>query len=553
MSKENSKRDILVTNALPYANGPLHIGHLLEHIQSDIWVRYQRLIGNNCTYICGEDAHGTAIMLKAEENKLSPEELIEQVKISHMEDFLAFNISHDNYHTTHSEENRFFSEIIFTRLKEKGFIEEREIEQLFDTERQIFLSDRYVKGTCPSCGAEDQYGDNCEICSSTYSATDLIDPISVITETKPEIKKSSHLFFKLSDLKSEIKDWLNNALVPRQALNKLSEWIDGDLKDWNISRDEPYFGFKIPGYPGKYFYVWLDAPIGYLASHKNYLDKLHKAEDFDLYWGIDSKAELYHFIGKDIMYFHALFFPAMLLKSDFRQPSGVFIHGFLTVDGQKMSKSRGTFILASTYREILDPVYLRYYFAAKLGTGVDDIDLNLEDFCQRANSDLVGKFINIGSRTAKFINENFKNKLSKTIHNEALINEFIDRSSVISEAYENREFNKAIREIMFLADKANRYIDKMEPWVLFKDKKNKELVQSVCTTSLNLFRLMAIMLSPVIPTLSEKIYLFLNIKFPQWNDMNKILLNHEIGVYKPLLTRIEMDKIEKIREKSKEL
>jgi methionyl-tRNA synthetase len=553
MSKENSKRDILVTNALPYANGPLHIGHLLEHIQSDIWVRYQRLIGNNCTYICGEDAHGTAIMLKAEENKLSPEELIEQVKISHMEDFLAFNISHDNYHTTHSEENRFFSEIIFTRLKEKGFIEEREIEQLFDTERQIFLSDRYVKGTCPSCGAEDQYGDNCEICSSTYSATDLIDPISVITETKPEIKKSSHLFFKLSDLKSEIKDWLDNALVPRQALNKLSEWIDGDLKDWNISRDEPYFGFKIPGYPGKYFYVWLDAPIGYLASHKNYLDKLHKAEDFDLYWGIDSKAELYHFIGKDIMYFHALFFPAMLLKSDFRQPSGVFIHGFLTVDGQKMSKSRGTFILASTYREILDPVYLRYYFAAKLGTGVDDIDLNLEDFCQRANSDLVGKFINIGSRTAKFINENFKNKLSKTVHNEALINEFIDRSSVISEAYENREFNKAIREIMFLADKANRYIDKMEPWVLFKDKKNKDLVQSVCTTSLNLFRLMAIMLSPVIPTLSEKIYLFLNIKFPQWNDMNKILLNHEIGVYKPLLTRIEMDKIEKIREKSKEL
>ena len=553
MSKENSKRDILVTNALPYANGPLHIGHLLEHIQSDIWVRYQRLIGNNCTYICGEDAHGTAIMLKAEENKLSPEELIEQVKKSHMEDFLAFNISHDNYHTTHSEENRFFSEIIFTRLKEKGFIEEREIEQLFDTERQIFLSDRYVKGTCPSCGAEDQYGDNCEICSSTYSATDLIDPISVITETKPEIKKSSHLFFKLSDLKSEIKDWLDNALVPRQALNKLSEWIDGDLKDWNISRDEPYFGFKIPGYPGKYFYVWLDAPIGYLASHKNYLDKLHKAEDFDLYWGIDSKAELYHFIGKDIMYFHALFFPAMLLKSDFRQPSGVFIHGFLTVDGQKMSKSRGTFILASTYREILDPVYLRYYFAAKLGTGVDDIDLNLEDFCQRANSDLVGKFINIGSRTAKFINENFKNKLSKTVHNEALINEFIDRSSVISEAYENREFNKVIREIMFLADKANRYIDKMEPWVLFKDKKNKDLVQSVCTTSLNLFRLMAIMLSPVIPTLSEKIYLFLNIKFPQWNDMNKILLNHEIGVYKPLLTRIEMDKIEKIREKSKEL
>ena len=316
MSKENSKRDILVTNALPYANGPLHIGHLLEHIQSDIWVRYQRLVGNNCTYICGEDAHGTAIMLKAEENGVSPEELINQVKVSHIQDFTAFNISHDNYYTTHSEENRLFSEKIFNSLKEKGFVEERKIEQLFDTEKQMFLSDRFVKGTCPSCRAEDQYGDNCEICSSTYSAIDLIDPVSVFTDSTPEIKESNHLFFKLSDLRKDIENWLNSSLISKQAQNKLSEWIKGDLRDWNISRDEPYFGFKIPGYSDKYFYVWLDAPIGYLASHKNYLDKLDKSDDFDHYWGKDSKAELYHFIGKDIMYFHALFFPAMLLKSD---------------------------------------------------------------------------------------------------------------------------------------------------------------------------------------------------------------------------------------------
>ena len=553
MSKENSKRDILVTNALPYANGPLHLGHLLEHIQSDIWVRYQRLVGNNCTYICGEDAHGTSIMLKAEENGVSPEELINQVKVSHIEDFTAFNISHDNYYTTHSEENRLLSEEIFNRLKEKGFVEERKIEQLFDTEKQMFLSDRFVKGTCPSCRAEDQYGDNCEICSSTYSAIDLIDPVSVFTDSTPEIKESNHLFFKLSVLKKDVENWLNSSLISKQAKNKLSEWIKGDLRDWNISRDEPYFGFKIPGYSDKYFYVWLDAPIGYLASHKNYLDKLGKSDDFDHYWGKNSKAELYHFIGKDIMYFHALFFPAMLLKSDFRQPSGVFIHGFLTVDGKKMSKSRGTFILASTYHKILDPEYLRYYFAAKLGTGVDDIDLNLEDFLQRVNSDVIGKFINIGSRTAKFINKGFKNKLSKELHNEDLINQFIDHSSIISKAYENREFSKAIREIMFLADKANQYIDKMKPWVLSRDQKNEEKVQSICTTALNLFRLLAIMLSPVVPTLTDKIFRFLNIKNPQWDDMNELLLNHEILAYKPLLTRIEKEKIEEIKEKSKDL
>ena len=553
MSKDNSKRDILVTNALPYANGPLHLGHLLEHIQSDIWVRYQRFQGNNCTYICGEDAHGTSIMLKAEEEGVSPEELIKEVRISHEEDLKAFNISYDNYHTTHSDENQFYSETIFSRLKDKGLIEEKEIEQLYDTEKELFLSDRYVQGTCPHCEADKQYGDNCEVCSSTYSAIDLINPISVLTNTKPELKKSLHLFFKLSSLKEEIKEWLNTSQVPSQALNKLSEWTDGEIKDWDISRDAPYFGFKIPGHNNKYFYVWLDAPIGYLASHKNYLDKLKRSEEFDDYWKPGSKAELYHFIGKDIMYFHALFFPAMLLKSEFRQPDGVFIHGFLTVNGEKMSKSRGTFILAKTYHQVLDPEYIRYYFAAKLGTGVGDIDLNLDDFLQRVNSDVVGKFINIGSRTANFINEGFSNKLSSNLHEEALIQDFLDHASVISEAYEKREFSKAIREIMVLADKANQYIDRMEPWVLSKEEKNKELVQSVCTTALNLFRLLTIMLNPVVPNLCSRVYSFLNIEEPKWDQMDELLLNHEISTYKPLLTRIEKEQIEQIKQKSKEL
>ena len=553
MSKNNSKRDILVTNALPYANGDLHLGHILEHIQSDIWVRYQRLQGNNCTYICGEDAHGTSIMLKAEELGITPEKLIKQVRVSHEQDFEAFNISHDNYHTTHSEENRHYSETIFMNLKEEGLIEEKEIEQLYDTQKGLFLSDRYVKGTCPSCKSEDQYGDNCEVCSSAYSAVDLIDPVSVLTNSKPKLKKSLHLFFKLSDLKVEIKKWLKSAQVASQAINKLAEWTESEIKDWDISRDAPYFGFEIPGYENKYFYVWLDAPIGYLASHKNYLDKLNKSEEFNYYWDSDSTTELYHFIGKDIMYFHTLFFPAMLLKSNFRQPNGVFIHGFLTVDSEKMSKSRGTFILARTYHEILDPEYLRYYFAAKLSTGIDDIDLNLEDFQQRTNSDLVGKFINIGSRTANFINKDFNNKLSSTLHEESLVQEFIDRSSIVSEAYEKREFSKAIREIMDLADKANQYIDKMEPWNLIKEEKNKELVQSICTTSLNLFRLLTIMLNPVIPNVCSRIYIFLKINEPLWNDMGKVITNHEIATYQPLLIRIEKEQIENIVLRSKEV
>ena len=552
MSKDNLKKEILVTNALPYSNGPLHLGHLLEHIQSDIWVRFQRLIGNTCTYLCGEDAHGTSIMLKAEELNISPEELINKVSKSHLEDLKGFYISHDNYHTTHSEENRFYSETIFNRLLEKGYIESKVIEQLFDTEKEMFLADRYVQGTCPKCNAKDQYGDNCEVCSSTYSASELIEPISVLTNSKPQIKKSEHLFFKLSSLQNEIKDWLSKSEIQQQALNKLSEWVDSDLKDWDISRDEPYFGFRIPNHPGKFFYVWLDAPIGYLASHKNFLDKNNKTEEFDKYWNKESSTMLYHFIGKDIMYFHALFFPVMLLKSDFRQPNGVFIHGFLTVNGEKMSKSRGTFILAKTYLESLDPEYLRYYFAAKLSTGIDDIDLNFDDFQLRVNSDVIGKFINIGSRTAKFINKRFNNKLSESLHEQEIIQKFISKSSLVADAYEKREYSKAIKEIMILADQANQYIDRMEPWTLDREDSNKELVHSICTTSLNLFRLLTIMLSPVLPQLSAKIYKFLCIKPPLWEEMEMLLTDKLISTYEPLLTRIDANKIDEIKEKSKE-
>ena len=552
MSKDNLKRNILVTNALPYANGSLHLGHMLEHIQSDIWVRFQKLINNNCTYVCGEDAHGTSIMLKAEERGIKPEELIKSVKESHIEDLKAFNINYDNFYTTHSEENKFLSEMIFSQLQEKDLIEEKEIEQLFDTEKNLFLSDRYVKGTCPSCNAKEQYGDNCESCSSAYSAIDLIDPVSVLSDSKPEIRKSIHLFFKLSKLRKSIKEWLETSKVPKQAVNKLSEWTEGEIKDWDISRDGPYFGFEIPGYPNKFFYVWMDAPIGYLASHKNYLDRLGRSEEFDLYWGEKSAAELYHFIGKDIMYFHALFFPAMLLNSGFRQPSGVFIHGFLTINGEKMSKSRGTYILADDYLKVLDPEYLRYYFAAKLSTGIDDVDLNLDDFLLRVNSDVIGKFINIGSRTSGFIKKHYKNKLSNKLDNEKLIEEFIVSSKEIAKAYENREFSKAIRDIMILADKANKYIDKMEPWTLINDKKNKDLVHSICTTALNLFRILTIMLYPVTPSLAANIYKFLNIKQPNWGDLNNLLLDHEISEYQSLLIRIEKEQIDKLQEISKD-
>lgn len=546
MSNNTEKRNILVTSALPYANAPLHLGHILEHTQTDIWVRYQKLIGNNCTYVCADDAHGTPIMLKAEELNKTPEELIEEIYVNHVNTFSLYNIGHDNFHTTHSEENRILSERIFNALDEKGLIEVKTIEQLYDTSRNMFLSDRYVKGKCPKCFAEDQYGDNCEVCSATYEAIELIDPVSVLSNTKPVVKESEHLFFKLSELKPEIAGWLKNSKIQKPVQNKLSEWLDEDLKDWDISRDSPYFGFEIPGYKDKYFYVWLDAPIGYLASHINYLNK-QDSNEFEKFWDPESSSEIYHFIGKDIMYFHTLFFPVMLSNADFKKPSGVFAHGFLTLDGEKMSKSRGNFISADDFVKTLDPEYLRYYFASKLSTGVDDIDLNLEDLKQKVNSDLVNKLVNIASRSANFLKKHYNNELSKEIENDDLINDFIMVSKEVFNHYENLELNKAMKEIMALADKANQYVDKMEPWILIKDEKNLDVVHKVCSTALNLFRILIIMIEPVTPNLSKKSFNFLN-EEPCWDDIKFPLLEHKINSFEPLLTRIEDDQINQLME-----
>ena len=546
MSLKEKNRKILVTSALPYANSPLHLGHIMESVQTDIWVRFQKINGHECTYVCADDAHGTPIMLRAEELKVTPEELISQIYKDHKESLENFNIDHANFHTTHSEENKELSELIFRRLEEKNLIESRVIKQLFDKEKDMFLSDRYIKGTCPKCKADDQYGDNCEVCSGTYDATELLKPISVLSESVPEVKDSEHLFFKLSELKDSINNWIDSSFVQPQVVNKLSEWLDGELRDWDISRDKPYFGFTIPGHEKKYFYVWLDAPIGYLASHKNYLDKIGDTNTFEECWNPDSDYEIYHFIGKDIMYFHTLFFPAMLKHSDFKTPDGVFVHGFLTLNGEKMSKSRGTFILAKTYLDNLDPEYLRYYFATKLGPGVDDVDLNLEDFKQRVNSDLVGKFINIGSRSAKFINKDFNNALASQSHNPELVKEFITIASSIKVLYEARDFNKAMREIMSLADKANQYVDKMQPWVLSKANPKDEVVQQICTTSLNLFRILAIMLKPVTPELANKIAAFFNDHAYTWSSIDEPLLEQNINQFKPLLGRIEDQSIEQL-------
>ena len=546
MSNNTEKRNILVTSALPYANTPLHLGHIFEHTQTDIWVRYQKLVGNKCTYVCADDAHGTPIMLKAEELEVKPEQLIARIYDSHIKTFNLYNIKHDNYHTTHSEENRILSERIYNELNEKGLIEVKTIEQLYDNSRNMFLSDRYVKGTCPKCLAEDQYGDNCEVCSATYEATELIDPVSVLSKTKPVIKESDHLFFKLSALKVEIQNWLESSKIQSPVKNKLSEWLEEDLRDWDISRDSPYFGFKIPGYEDKYFYVWLDAPIGYLASHINYLEK-QNSEEFEQFWDPNSNSEIYHFIGKDIMYFHTLFFPVMLSNAGFKMPSGVFVHGFVMLDGEKMSKSRGNFISADDFVTVLDPEYLRYYFASKLSTGVDDIDLNLEDLKQKVNSDLVNKLVNIASRSANFLNKHFNNNLSKELDNADLVSDFIDQSKIISKHYENLELNKAMKEIMTLADKANQYIDKMEPWVLIKDEKNIELVQKVCSTALNLFRILMIMIEPVTPKLSYESFTFLN-EEPSWKDIENPLSDHQINAFKPLLTRIEDEHIKQLME-----
>ena len=546
MTQESEKRSILVTSALPYANAPLHLGHILEHTQTDIWVRFQRLQGNDCTYVCADDAHGTPIMLRAEELGIQPEELIEQTYEQHLEIFKKYNISHDNYHTTHSEENRMLSEKIFNSLQERGLIEIKKINQLFDTSREMFLSDRYVKGICPECGAEDQYGDNCEKCSATYNAIDLKSPISVISGTEPIIKESEHLFFKLSVLREEIENWLDSSNVQIPVRNKLDEWIKSELKDWDISRDSPYFGFEIPGYENKYFYVWLDAPIGYLASHLNFLKKNNAEESFSTLWSTDSKMEVFHFIGKDIMYFHALFFPVMLLNSNFKAPDGVFVHGFLTLNGEKMSKSRGNFISAENYINNLNEDYLRYFIASKLGNGVDDIDLNLDEFKQKNNTDLVNKYANIASRTAKFINKYYEDRLSQKLDNPELIEYFIEQSKEIARFYNNLELNKASREIMALADKANQYVDSRKPWLLIKESDNEDEVQSICTTALNLFRIISILLSPIIPGYAKKSLSFLGEDALSWQAISKPMLGCKINKFESIVTRIEDKHIEKL-------
>jgi methionyl-tRNA synthetase len=544
-----ARRQILVTSALPYANGPIHIGHLVEYIQTDIWVRYQKLSGNQVYYVCADDAHGTPIMLKAEEEGISPEALIERVGHEHRADFAKFAVAFDNYHTTHSGENREFAELIYRRLDAAGYIKRRTIEQLYDPVKQMFLPDRYIRGKCPFCHTPDQYGDSCENCHRTYTPKDLVEPRSAISGAVPEPRTSEHFFFKLGAFADMLKEWQGASELQDEIVNKLREWFDQGLQDWDISRDAPYFGFEIPDQPNKYFYVWLDAPIGYLASFKQLCDR--KGIDFDSFIGPDSAAELYHFIGKDIMYFHCLFWPAMLHGAGFRTPSGVFVHGFLTVNGQKMSKSRGTFIKARTYLEHLNPEYLRYYFAAKLGAGVDDIDLNLDDFAQRVNADLVGKFVNIASRTARFIDKYFARKLSDELDDEALYQSFVATHESIATCYEQREFSKAIREIMALADRANQYIDGHKPWEAIKQPGNETRVWQVCTQGINLFRVLATYLSPVLPLMGEKIASFLRVPLRS-DELDKPLLGVSIGRFEPLMQRVEQSSIDAMVAASKD-
>jgi methionyl-tRNA synthetase len=548
MSSESRK--IVVTSALPYANGPIHIGHMLEYIQTDIWVRFQKMRGHECIYVCADDAHGTPIMLRAQAEGITPENLIERMQQEHLADFTDFGVDFDNYHSTHSPENKHYSELIYQRLKAAGHVRTEVISQAYDPKAEMFLPGRFIKGECPNCGKDDQYGDNCENCGATYAPTDLKNPISVVTGETPVEKDSEQYFFKVSDFEDMLKQWTRAGHIQKEIANKMDEWLEDGLKDWDISRNAPYWGFEIPDAPGKYFYVWLDAPIGYLASFKNWCDKNN--HDFDFYWQAGSDAELYHFIGKDIARFHTLFFPAMLHGAGFRRPSAVYCHGFLTVDGQKMSKSRGTFIMARTYLQHLNPEYLRYYFAAKLGAGVEDIDLSLDDFTARVNSDLVGKVVNIASRCAGFINKRFDGKLAAAISDDSLSRQYLEASTAIADAYENREFGKAMREIMALADKANQYIDEKQPWVGIKDESRQSEVHEVCTIGINCFRQLVIFLKPVLPRLAAQAEAFLNVEPLNWRDLEKNLLGHAVNRFKPLMTRIERDQIDKMIEASKE-
>lgn len=546
----DNTRKILVTSALPYANGPIHLGHLVEYIQTDIWVRFQKQRGHQCTYVCADDAHGTPIMLKADQLGVSPQALIDQVSQEHQRDFSGFMVGFDNYYSTHSEENKRFSSLIYSALRDGGHIAKKTITQAYDPEKEMFLPDRFVKGDCPKCDAPDQYGDSCEKCGATYSPVELKNAYSAVSGAKPIEKESEHYFFKLGNFEAFLRQWVDNH-VQHQMIHKLNEWFESGLQNWDISRDAPYWGFEIPDAPGKYFYVWLDAPIGYMASFKNWCDK--QGVDFDEYWAESSDAELYHFIGKDIAYFHTLFWPAMLEGAGFRKPNGVFCHGFLTVDGQKMSKSRGTFIMAETYLKHLRPEYLRYYFAAKLSSGIDDIDLNLEDFRMRVNADLVNKVINIASRCAGFIKKKFAGEMAAELAEPALYAEAVAAGDSIAEAYENREFGKAMREIMALADKANQYIDAAEPWVLAKQEGKEQQVQDCCSMGINLFRVIVSYLAPVLPQVAEDAKAFMNIDNFAWDAVQTPLLSHQINKFRPLMQRVEEDKISAIIDETKEV
>lgn len=547
---QTTPRKILITSALPYANGSIHIGHLVEYIQTDIWARYQKMRGNECYYVCADDAHGTPIMLRAQNEGITPEALIAGVAEEHQADFAEFLIDFDNYHSTHSEENRECATGIYTALRDAGHITTRTIEQAYDPEREMFLPDRFIKGTCPKCGAEDQYGDNCEQCGATYSTAELKNAVSAVSGAKPINKESEHYFFKLTDFEAMLKGWTHGGHLQEEVAKKLNEWFEAGLQEWDISRDAPYFGFEIPDSDNKYFYVWLDAPIGYMASFKNFCTKT--GVDFDSFWGQDSDAELYHFIGKDIIYFHALFWPAMLHGAGYRTPTAINAHGFLTVNGQKMSKSRGTFIKARSWLNHLNPEALRYYFAAKLGHSIEDIDLNLDDFRMRVNADLVGKVVNIASRCAGFISKRFDGQLSAQIAEPALYKEFVAQGDAIAQHYEERDFGRAIREIMALADQANRYIDEKKPWVLAKEEGKEQEVQDACSVGINLFRALMTYLKPVLPQMAENVEAFLNAGPLGWEALQQPLEGTAINKFKPLIQRVDEKAVEALIEESKE-
>jgi len=544
----SKQRRILVTSALPYANGSLHLGHLLEQVQTDIWVRFQKSRGHDCVYVCADDAHGTAIMLTAEKLGITPEQQIDNMHREHQRDSAGFLVGFDNFHSTHSEENRYWCEEIYRRLKANGHIATRAITQAFDPEKKLFLADRFIKGTCPRCGTPDQYGDNCEACGATYSPAELINPVSAISGATPEPRESVHFFFRLPEFEGMLREWLASDTLQPAVANKLREWTEGGLQEWDISRDAPYFGFEIPGEPDKYFYVWLDAPIGYIGSFRNYCDRT--GHPFDDYWLGGGETELYHFIGKDIVNFHGLFWPAMLHSAGLRTPTAIFVHGFLTVNGTKMSKSRGTFIKAGTYLQHLDAEYLRYYFAAKLGSSVDDIDLNLEDFVQRVNSDVVGKIVNIASRCAGFLARG-DNRLATQCAEAELVGDFIGRGDAIAALYEQREFSKAIREIVALADRANQYIDEKKPWVMAKQPDAAAEVQAVCSVGINLFRVLMTYLLPVLPAMAEKAAAFLNCGL-DWTALEGPLTDHALGTFQPLMTRVDPKQVATMVEASVE-